>query len=261
MKGPLKRVVGWLTLRRQAQWVARLAPRKSWYDAALVACKLQGILSSWFGGNRILTEAVMLDHWLVELTRIGPFPIPWTITGTDVIEADPGKAILYCWIHEPLAEFPLCPLLERGYAEPVVVADTGRITYSGQLLVAGLERRLNTITANLHALSRVRHCLEEGTPVVCLADAQMGGPLFPLALQLVGRMGARVVFQWARRSPSGTIDVTFGNAPRPYCENKEAVQENLAFLRDEQTRMMNSLGLQPQLHQPQPESNIVAERS
>jgi hypothetical protein len=261
LKGPLKRIAGWLTLHRQAQWVARLTPRKHWYRTALAACRLQGILSSWFGGNRILTEAVMLDNWLVELTRIGPFSIPWTITGTDIIEADPARAILYCWIHEPLAEFPLCPLLERGYAEPVVVADPGRITYGGQLLVAGLERRLNTITANLHALSRVRHCLQEGTPVACLADAQMGGPLFPLALQLVGRIGARVVFLWARRRPNGTIDVTFVNPPRPHCESKEAVQENLAFLRAAQTRMLNSLGLQPQPHQVQPEDNVLAERS
>lgn len=261
MKGPLKRVAGWLTLHRQAQLVARLAPRKSWYDAALVACKLQGILSNWFGGSRVLTEAVMLDNWLVELTRIGHFPIPWTLTGTDVIETDPGKAILFCWIHEPLAEFPLRPYLELGYSEPVIVADPGRITFGDQLLVAGMKRRLNTITANLHALSRVKNCLQEGVPVVCLADAQIGGPLFPLALQLAGRIGARVVFQWARRRPDGTIDVTFIRAPHPYCESREAVQENLAFLREAQTRMLNELGLQPELLQPRPESDILAERS
>jgi hypothetical protein len=260
LKWPLKRIAGWLTLLRQVQWVARLTPRKSWYRAALVACKIQGILVSWFGGNRLLTEAVMLDHWLVELTRIAPFPIPWTITGAEVIGADPTRPILYCWIHEPLAEFPLRPLLERGFAEPVVVADPGRITANGQLLVAGMPQRLTTITANLHALARVRKYLQEGVPVACLADAKMGGPLYSLALRLVGRIGARVIFLWAKRRADGTIDVTFAHAPRPYCETKEAVQENLAYLHEAQTRMLKSLGQQPQLLQPQLESDFLSER-
>jgi hypothetical protein len=261
LKGPLKRVAAWLTLRRQAHWVARLTPRKSWYDAALVACKIQGILVGWFGGNRVLTEVIMLDHWLVELTRIGPFPIPWTVTGAEVIEADPARPILYCWIHEPLAEFPLRPILERGYAEPVVVADPGRVTANGQLLVAGMQQRLPTIMANLHALARVRNCLQEGVPVACLADAKIGGPLYSLALRLVGRIGARVIFLWAKRRPDGTIDVTFTHAPRPYCENKEAVHENLVFLREAQTKMMKELGIEPQLIKARSEDDVLTEHS
>lgn len=207
-------------------------------------CRLQGALIGLFGGNRLLTEAVMLDHWLWELTAIGPFPIPWTITGTDVIEAvDPQIGTVYCWIHEPLAEFPLRPYLERGYPEPVVVADQGRIIGMDQLMVAGLERRLNAIPVNRYALGRARRSLQEGTPVVCLADAEIGGPLYPLVLQLAGRVGARVVFQWARRRQDGTIEVTFVNAPRPKCEDEKAVEENLEFLREAQKRALRELGL------------------
>jgi hypothetical protein len=216
-------------------------------------------LNGLVGGNRLLTEVVMLDHWLIELTRVGPFPIPWTISGTEFIEAgDPAIGKLYCWIHEPLAEFPLRPYLERGYPEPMVVADPGRID-DGHLMAAGMERRLTAITADRYALARARRSLQEGVPVVCLADAKMGGQLYPLVLQLAGRVGARVLFQWARRRPDGTIEVTFINAPHPYCETREAVRENLAFLQKAQRRTLGELGLQPPLFEAGPEGDIFAE--
>lgn len=244
MKKSLRWIANLLNLRRQARLVTVVVPRKNWYRAALSACRVQGAISASLGGNRVLTEAVMLDNWLVELTRIGPFPIPWTISGTELIEAaDPAVGTLYCWIHEPLAEFPLRPSMELGYPEPVVVADPGRIVDGNRLLVAGLERRLQAIPADRYALGKARRFLKDGVGVVCLIDAQMGGPMFSLALQLAERVGARVLFQWARRRPDGTIEVTFIKAPRPYCENEEAVRENLAFLREAQKRALTALGL------------------
>jgi hypothetical protein len=260
LKSLLRWVANLLGLHRQVRLVTLFFPRRSWYRVALAACRLHGALNGLMGGNRVLTEAVMLDHWLVELTRIGPFPIPWTISGTELIEAaDPTIGTLYCWIHEPLAEFPLRPYLERGYPEPMVVADPGRILDGGQLMAAGMERRLIAITADRYALARARRSLQDGIPVVCLADARMGGPLYPLILQLAGRVGARVLFQWARRRPDGTIEVTFVNAPRSYCETKEDVQENLAFLREAQRRMLGELGLQSQLFKAGAENDVFAE--
>jgi hypothetical protein len=244
MKKPLRWLASWLHLRRQVRFVTFVLPNQYWYRAALAACRLQGVVNGFLGGNRVLTEAVMLDNWLWELTAIGPFPIPWTLDGIDVIEAaDPSIGTVYCWIHEPLAEFPLRPYFERGYPEPVVVADFGRIIGVDQLMVAGLETRVTAIPANRYALGRARRSLQEGVPVVCLADAQMGGPLYPLVLQLAGRVGARVVFQWARRRPDGTIEVTFVNAPRPHCETDDAVRENLAYLRAAQKHALAALGM------------------
>ena len=247
MKKPLRWLASLLHLRRQVRFVTWLLPNRFWYRAALAMCRLQGALNGALGGNRVLTEAVMLDHWLWELTSIGPFPIPWTLTGTETIEsADPQIGTVYCWIHEPLAEFPLRPYLEKGYPDPMVVADHGRIIDVDQLLVAGLERRVTAIPANRYALGRARRSLQDGVPVVCLADAQMGGALHPLVLQLAGRVGARVVFQWARRRPDGTIEVTFASPPRSKCDTAEAVQENLAFLRAAQQRALAGLGLPEQ---------------
>ena len=247
MKKLLRWLASLLNLRRRVRFVAWVLPNRYWYRAALALCRLQGSLNGMLGGNWILTEAVMLDHWLWELTAIGPFPIPWTLTGTEIIElADTQIGTVYCWIHESLAEFPLRPYLERGYPEPVVVADHGRIIGVDQLMVAGLNRRVTAIPANRYALSRAKRSLMDGVPVVCLADAQMGGALYPLVLQLAGRVGARVVFQWARRRPDGTIEVTFASPPRSKCDTAEAVQENLAFLRAAQQRALAGLGLAEQ---------------
>jgi hypothetical protein len=186
----------------------------------------------------------MLDHWLWELTVVGPFPIPLTLTGAEVIAAPDNKiGSILCWIHEPLVEFPLRPYVEGGYPDLTVLADPGRIVDSDQLLVAGLQKRLLAIPANRYSLARARRTLQEGKPIVCLADTQMGGPLIPLVLQLAARVGARVLFPSAVRGSDGTIDVTYATAPRPYCENQEAIEENLAFLRAAQKRALARLGL------------------
>jgi hypothetical protein len=212
-----------------------------------MACRLHAAVNGLIGGNRTLTEAVMLDHWLWELTAIGPFPIPWKINGIDIIKAaDPKIGTVYCWIHEPLVEFPMRPFLELGYPEAMVVADRGRIVDGGKYMVAGLNSRLLAIPADRYALGRAKRSLMEGTSVVCLADEYMGGPLLPFVLQLAGRVGARVVFQWAVRQPDGTIEVTFANAPHPYCQDAEAVHENLAYLRAAQQRGLAALGLPDQ---------------
>lgn len=189
----------------------------------------------------------MLDHWLWELTDIGPYPIPWILHGEDVIKAaDPRIGTVYCWIHEPLVEVPMRAFLELGYPEAMVVADRGRIVDDGKYRVLGMKTRLTAIPADRYALGRAKRSLNEGTSVVCLADEYLGGPLLPYVLQLAGRVKARVVFQWAVRRPDGIIEVTFINAPRPHCETDEAVHENLDFLSAAQQRALSRLGLPQQ---------------
>jgi hypothetical protein len=246
MKKSLRWLASLLQLRRQVRFVTWVLPNRYWYRAALAMCRLQGVINGMLGGNRVLTEAVMLDHWLWELTAIGPFPIPWTIEGSDIFESAEAKiGAVYCWIHEPLVELPMRPYLELGHSNAIVVADRGRIV-DGQYMVAGMTNRVVAIPVDKYSLGRAKRSLQEGTSVVCLADATLGGPLQPYVLQLAGRVGARVVFQWAKRLPDGTIAVTVINAPRPYCETEEAVHENLAYLRAAQQRALAALGLPDQ---------------
>jgi hypothetical protein len=246
MNKPLRWLASLLQLRRQVRFVTWVLPNRYWYRAALAMCRLQGALNGALGGNRPLTEAVMLDHWLWELTAIGPFPVPYLLNRIDALEAaDPRIGTLHCWIHEPLVEFLLRPLVEQGYPEPTVVADPGRID-GDRFLVPGTSKRLMAIPAEKSALRQARRLLLDGISVVCLADAHLGGPLQPVVLRLASRVGARVVFQWAVRRPDGVIEVTFRNAPHPYCETDDAVRENLAFLREAQRRALATLGLPDQ---------------
>ena len=232
-----------LPLQRQAHFVAWLLPNRYWYRGALAICRFQGWLNGLLGGNRVLTEAVMLDHWLWELTAIGQFPIPWVLKGEDVVAAADSKiGTVYCWIHEPLVDFPMRPLAELGQKEGVVIADRGRIV-DGRYPIVGLAKGVPAIPVDGFTLVRAIRSLMDGLPVVCLADEYLGGPLQPFVLQLAGRAGARVVFQWAIMRPDGTIEVTFVNAPRPYCETTDAIHENLSFLRVAQVRMLSQLGL------------------
>jgi hypothetical protein len=244
MKGPLPWLASLLHLRRQVQFVAWALPNRHWYRAALAMCRLQGAINGALGGNRVLTEAVMLDNWLSELTEIGSFPIPYILNRIDDLEAgDPRIGTLHCWIHEPLVEFLMRPLLEQGYSEPIVVADPGRIIDGDRIMVPGTAKRLMAIPAEKSALRQARRLLLDGISVICLADEYLGGPLQPVVLRLAGRVGARVVFQWAVRRPDGVIEVTFRNAPHPYCETDDAVRENLAFLQEAQQRAFRTLRL------------------
>src|SRR5216683_2467970 len=163
----MKRLLRWLAsllhLRRRVRFVAWVLPNRYWYRAALAICRLQGVLNGALGGNRVLTEAVMLDNWLSELTAIGSFPIPYVLNRIDPLEAaDPSIGTLHCWIHEPLVEFLMRPLLEQGYSEPIVVADPGRIVDGDRIVVPGTTIRLIAIPAQKNALRKAMRLLLDG---------------------------------------------------------------------------------------------------
>lgn len=239
--------VGWvrglMPLSRQARVLAGVLPRRYWYGCALGMARVHGRLTGAHGGNAALTEALMLDHWLRELTRSGEFPIPYVLHGRDVIaRARAEGPVVYCWTHLPLTEIPLRALVDSGLDEPVVVSDSGNITTEGDFRVFGLARRMETILANRQSMVRMRNVLREGRSVVCLADAYLGSPLLRHPLSVAGNVGATVLFQWAERKADGTLEVTFRDAPHPKCESEAAIDANLEFLRRENRRVLDRLG-------------------
>ncbi len=200
------------------------------------------------GGNAKLTEALMLDHWLRELTFSGAFPIPMRVVETEWLAQRELKiARLFCWTHLPLIEMPLRAMLRLNFPPFVMVAQPGKIVGANkdEFLAPGLQERIPAIPVGADVLTKVRGILREGGSVACLADARMGGPLLPHVMRIAARMGARLVFQWAERQPNGDILVTFIDAPRPLCENAEAIRENLEYLRMANRRVLDLLGLPP----------------
>jgi hypothetical protein len=235
----------WLPLRRQARIVALLIPSKLWYRTAVLISQLHARVTGAMGGNRPLTEAIMLDSWLRELTFSGTYPIPWRPVKLDGIDGgDTKRGLLFCWTHLPLSTMPLYALAEIGYPLPVVVANPGNICGESEFMVPGKTKRARAIVANLHVLMKMRTVLRGGGSVACLADAKLGAPVTPNVLRIAGQAGARVVFQWAERQPDGVIDIYFINAPRPLNESEEDIEVNLEFLRVENRRILLSLGLE-----------------
>lgn len=243
----LRTLVSWITLRRQARIVARFVPSRGWYRSAVIVSRWHARLTGAMGGNRVLTEAVVLDSWLRELTFSGAYQIPWRGAKMDGLESgDPNAGVLYCWTHLPLYCIPLHAFIDMGYETPMVVADPGNILGESEFLVPGQTKRARAIPASHHVLMKIQTVLQEGGAVACLADAELGGPISSNVLRIAGQTGARVVFQWAERRPDGVIDIYIINAPRPLNETEEDIEMNMEFLRVENRRILDLLGLEGQ---------------
>lgn len=228
--------------------MAWLVPQRHWYKAAIYASRLHArMTAALLGNNRALTEAVMLDNWLQELTFLGPYPIPWRGVETGVLnQGDPEKGVLYCWTHLPLSNLPLRAFIEMGQVAPLVVADPGQIVGDKEVIVPGLAKRVKAIAVRPNVLMSIRTVFLEGGSVACLADAEMGAPISSNIFRIAGMVGVRVIFQWAERQRDGTIDIYIVEAPRPYCKTEDDIEANMEFLRKENRRILDGLGFRPQ---------------
>lgn len=236
----LKRLASHLPLSRQARLVRRLLPRKFWYRAALTISRFQGRVVKRMGGNEPFTTEFMLDHWLRELSFGGYFPIPYRVKGLDVCRT-PGPK-LYTWTHLPLTEVPLRAGLENLCEEPAVVADRGKVVGENEFLVFGWEKRIEALPVDDNLLSRVRSTLRSGKSVVFLADHFLGSQLSEIPLRIAARLRVPLIYQWAELHADGVIDVTFQFAPFPLSETDEQLEANLAFLRENNWRVLARLG-------------------
>lgn len=242
-KAILKRLGRWITLRRQVRLVSWLVPPRYWYRAAIYASRVHGWLAARFGGgNCLLTEAVMLDHWLLELTLRSSYPIPWRGVGVEVLRHDGAEqGVMFCWTHVPMFEIPLHALMKMGH-NPHVAADPGKIA-GDEFIVPGAARRLRAIPMDSYVLIKMRTVFRRGGSVACLADPRLGAPLTSHALRFAGKMGARVIFLWAEHGTDGAIDIHFVNPPSPLCKSEEEIAANMEFLRTENRRLLSPLGI------------------
>lgn len=236
----LKQVATHLPLRRQAVLVSRCLPRTAWYRTALGISRAQGRLVTRMGGNGELTAALMLDHWLRELSFCGEYPFPHHSVGLEVC-LTPGPK-LFCWTHLPLTEVPMRVYLEGGGAPVAVVSDPGKIVGKNQFQVFGWPVRMEALPADSHLLSRVKTTLRGGKSVVFLADHYLGGPMSDVPLRLAAKLHVPLVLQWAELAADGTIEITYREAPHPYSLTEAELAENLAFLKCARDRALEALG-------------------
>jgi hypothetical protein len=233
-----------MPLSRQARIAAAVLPPVMRFRFAVAVSRLQGRLMGALGSNRALTEALMLDHWLHELTLHGGFPIPWRLHGRDTLDHYEGSGpVLYYTMHLPLCEIPLRVFIEAGYRAPVPMADRGRIVEHKTIVVPGLQARTPALPVTDSPLMRMRTLLQRGQSVACLADRYFAGDFYANPMRLAARLGVPVIFSSAELGPDGVVDVTFRPLPHPLCETADAITQNLRFLQETRERILQSLGV------------------
>jgi hypothetical protein len=235
-----------LPLSRQARIAAAVLPPGMRFRFALAVSRLHGRVMGALGSNRALTEAVMRDHWLRELTLHGGFPIPWRLHGRDILDHYEGLGpVLYYTMHVPLCEIPLRVFIDAGYRAPIPMADPGRIVEQEKIVVPGLQARTPSFPITDSPLVRMRTLLQRGQSVACLADRYFAGDFYVNPMRLAARLGVPVIFSSAELGPDGVVDVTFRPLPHPLCETVDAITQNLRFLEETRDRILRSLGVWP----------------
>jgi hypothetical protein len=243
IRGALKYTSSSFPLSRQVRLASWILPKRYWYSFALSVSRLHGKLKAGAGGNGALTEALMLDNWMRDLTFSGEYPIPLRSDQIGPLrQKASGRGILYCWTHLPLMEIPLTALHNLGQPIDLVVADPGRIVDGNEFILPSLRARSKAIPADRHALTRVRTALKKGESVACLADSELLGTSSSQILRVAGMSNAFVVFTWAERQPDGTLKVTFMEAPHPLCKTDEEILKNLEFLQVMNRKALEELG-------------------
>lgn len=250
-----KAAISWLKQRfppaRRTRLIAGCIPASLWFRCALVSSRLHGRLADAAGRNGKLTELLMRDHWLHELTSQGPFDIPWRLHGRKALDKYlSGGPVLYFALHLAMSDMLLRVVQDLGYPVPVPVASQGR-TVEGELYpVIGTRALIPALTAGPYTLTRMRTLFQNGTSIACLADQNYLEPeLNSNPMRLAGRMRVPVIFAFGEVGEDGVIDVTFEELPHPYCETEAAIEENLDVLAQRRNSILRALGMAP----PMPE--------
>jgi hypothetical protein len=242
----LKKFVGRMPFKRQVRMVARVVPARFRFRTALRVSRLHGRLTVMRGGNRVFTEALMLDLWLRELTFSGPYPIPMRVVGGELLKTlGDGRGTLFCWTHLPLIELTLQPLMREGYS-PMVLADSGMMVEGNQLLIPGLEQRTGAILNDAGGLLRIRTTLRGGGTVSCLLDPMIAGPISPLILQLACRLGTRIILNWAELTERDEVQVTYMELPSASGDGEASIDELLDYIRMRNHQQLEAMGIVPE---------------
>ncbi len=227
-----------LPYRRRIALVTTLLPRSAWYRAALFMARLQSELALVVPGKRPLGLPCILDSWLLELTRRGPFPIPMNVAGAENMV--PERATLYCSPHRSLYDLAGSVFVKHTGKPLIALSGKNRIGNDGNALIFGSAIRAYPIPADGNALLKIRNALRRGESVFANVDEDFGKPLSDRTLRIARRSGARVVFIWTDLQQDGSLLVTFqpGSA---LADQDRALEEDLKFLlalQEDAMRMM-----------------------
>jgi hypothetical protein len=233
------------SLERRARMIAATVPRRHWFRAAILMSRVHGHLSAAFTGRRRgIVEAYIREDCLIELSRRGPFHVPIRVIGAELLEpAESERAgVVLCGTHVPWNNVMIRAAILSGHKPELVVTDPNSILLKdNEFLPTGLDDGVPAAAPGPGGLLRIRTVLRNKGIVACTLDQRAGGKSYPDLLVIAGRLGARAVTFSAELARDGVVDITFRNALHPYCESRQAIQENLQAILAEERRLLASL--------------------
>jgi hypothetical protein len=244
IRNQISRLVRHLPFSRRVGMVATVVPRALWWHTAIVLSRLQARLPQRDGHtDLLLREGLMRDHWLAEFSKRGAFHVPYRVIGAEHLQPSrtTTQGTIYCGIHIPL--FPVSARCwnDLGVSPDFVVSSPGNINASGKYLPTGCPDGIKAMPPGVGALLHARAVLRAGGTVGSMLDARIGDTLCPQLMRLAVRTGAQVVLFWSELSPDGVVLLTHVMAPHSPADTEEKLQENLAVLAEERTRIYRNL--------------------
>jgi len=241
----LKLLAKTVSLERRVRLLAAIVPPQHRFRAAVLMSRWHAFASSTFGGSkRGFTEASMREHWLIELSKLGPFPVPLRITGAELLAPSPSDraGVLMCGTHVPLLRAVLRAAIQAGHPPGLVLAKPNTMMKgSAKLQPTGLEQGVPAAPPGAEGLLKIRTVLRKNGLVACTLDGAHGAPSHPDVLILAGWLGTRIVHFSAMLAPDGVVDVSFHNTVHPFCDSYEAIEANLKAIRDIETSLLAAL--------------------
>lgn len=245
----LKLLAKTVSLERRARLLAVVVPPKHWFRAAMLMSRWHAFASSTFGGSkRGLTEAYMREHWLIELSRLGAFPVPLRISGAELLAPSPSDrgGVLMCGTHVPLLRAVLRAAIQTGHPPDLVLAKPNTMMKgSAALQPTGLAYGVPAAPPGAEGLLKIRTVLRKNGLVACTLDGDPGAPSHPDVLVLAGWLGARIVHFTPMLAPDDVIEISFHNRVHPFCDSYEAIQANLREIQEEEARLLAALEDKP----------------
>lgn len=245
----LKLLAKAVSLERRARLLAAVVPPQHRFRAAVLMSRWHGFASSTLGGSkRGFTEAYMREHWLIELSRLGAFPVPLRVTGAELLGPSPSDraGVLMCGTHVPLLRAILRAAIETGHPPSLVLAKPNTMmSGTAMLQPTGLEEGIPAAPPGAEGLLKIRSVLRKNGLAACTLDGALGAPSHPDVLILAGWLGARIVHFTATLAPDGVIDISFHNRVHPFCDSYEAIQANLRAIQEEEVRLLAALEEKP----------------
>jgi hypothetical protein len=241
----LKLLARAVSLKSRVRLFAAIVPPQHWFQGAILMSRWHARVTSALNRSRRgISEAYLRENWLVELSRLGPFPVPMRVSGAELLDSaasDRGGRVL-CGTHLPLLMVMLRAAILSGHKPELAVADPSNIRPEVcGLQPTGLSEGVPAAPPGPIGLLRIRTILRNNGLVACTLDRHAGGPSHPDLLVLAGRLGARIITYRTELASDGVVSVSFDNAVHPYCHSYAAIEANIQTIQEEERRLLASL--------------------